>query len=480
MGSASAIAQRGIVASWLALGAATVLFSVGMTLVSPRFGYDVEVADMPVQALVAGLLTAGLVFAVAIPRAAGAAETTETSRVRLLVAFVLLSGLTARLVLFASEPMLEDDYQRYLWDGAVTASGLNPYAVAPADAVTKGSPELRSLAAQSGLVRGRINHPELTTVYPPVAQAAFVLAHVVQPWSLTTWRCVLLGFDLLTVGLILLLLRDADRSPLWAALYWWNPVLLKEIYNSAHMDVIALPFVLGALALAVRQRGGLAVSSLALATGAKIWPLVLLPLVLRAAIRDTRRIARFVALFAILVALLALPVLAGGIGEGSGLYVYADRWKTNSALFPVIESAVRTSLTFLDTEIPAGWIARGLIASALAVTAVWLSIRPIAGTRDLMARAALLVAALVVLSPAQFPWYGVWFAPFLAFQPWLGFLVLTVTAPLYYSYFHFAARGEPELFKNIIVWIEWVPVWIALAAEALWRRMTRTPPGLNA
>jgi len=100
-----------------------------------------------------------------------------------------------------------------------------------------------------------------------------------------------------------------------------------------------------------------------------------------------------------------------------------------------------------------------------------LSVRPIAGTDDLLGRASLLVAALVLLSPAQFPWYAVWFAPFLAFRPWGGFLILTATAPLYYLSFYFIAAGEPALFKHYVVWIIWIPVWTALLVEALGRRL---------
>ena len=44
---------------------------------------------------------------------------------------MLACGLAARAILFASEPVLEDDYQRYLWDGAVTAQGLNPMRSRP-------------------------------------------------------------------------------------------------------------------------------------------------------------------------------------------------------------------------------------------------------------------------------------------------------------------------------------------------------------
>jgi hypothetical protein len=100
------------------------------------------------------------------------------------------------------------------------------------------------------------------------------------------------------------------------------------------------------------------------------------------------------------------------------------------------------------------------------VLAVLVSLKPIETPDDLIGRASLMVGALVLLSPAQFPWYAIWFAPFLAFRPWSGFLLLTVTIPLYYTDFFFLSRDRPEIFENVVVWIIWVPVWAALAFEA--------------
>jgi hypothetical protein len=70
----------------------------------------------------------------------------------------------------------------------------------------------------------------------------------------------------------------------------------------------------------------------------------------------------------------------------------------------------------------------------------------------------------------------VWFAPFLAFRPWTGFLVLTATAPLYYMSFYLTASGEPELFRHYVVWLIWVPVWAALAIEAIQHRARALAP----
>ena len=94
-------------------------------------------------------------------------------------ALLLGTGLLLRALALPSAPVLEDDFNRYLWDGAVAASGLSPYAFPPS-AVLDGSVAVpRRLLVESldsGGVLRRVNHPRLTTIYPPVAQAAFLLA----------------------------------------------------------------------------------------------------------------------------------------------------------------------------------------------------------------------------------------------------------------------------------------------------------------
>jgi len=97
---------------------------------------------------------------------------------------------------------------------------------------------------------------------------------------------------------------------------------------------------------------------------------------------------------------------------------YLSSWQTNSALFPALERAV-------GAVVPpetAGIVVRAIIALCLVVLAVLVRLKPIESPDDLMGRASLMVAALVLLSPAQFPWYVVWFAPFLAFRPCLGLI----------------------------------------------------------
>lgn len=455
--------------TWIGLAAALVAWAAVLAAASSRFGYDTNVIDMPVRPLVVVLLAAGLAYVGLLPglvrRSAGLAP--EVQHTILIV--MIAAGLAARLVLFASTPILEDDYQRYLWDGAVTANGHNPYRTAPQsvlDALPAGP--LAALAQQSGDVLARVGHGELTTIYPPIAQAAFALAHVVEPWSLASWRALLLVCDLATLALLLVLLTSTGRSPLWAALYWWNPIVVKELFNSAHMDGLLGPVVIGALLLAQRHPF-VATSAIGIAFGIKFWPALLLPLVWRPLLADPRTLAKAALVFAPFAVAALAPQVLTGLDQGAGAVAYAASWSRNSALYPALEAtnvwllAAATTPTFANAH--AALATRGLIAVALAAIVAALAIRPIASREDLTRRATIAIGALLVLMPAQYPWYSVWLAPLLVLHPIRGFLLLPATLPLYELYFHYAAREQAGTFTGVVVWLIWLPVWAVLLAD---------------
>ena len=74
------------------------------------------------------------------------------------------AALLFRVVMALGSPALSDDVYRYVWDGRVQLHGIHPYLHAPAD------PALESLRDSDW---ERINHPELETIYPPLAQVLF-------------------------------------------------------------------------------------------------------------------------------------------------------------------------------------------------------------------------------------------------------------------------------------------------------------------
>ncbi|MGD9830466.1 MAG: glycosyltransferase 87 family protein [Hyphomicrobiaceae bacterium] len=472
--SADRSRDGGGVVIWLVVAVMLVGLALAMTLASPQFAYVRNLEDMPILPMVAGLVVAGLVYQ-CVPWLVRATLGAPLRRKRLALIVMVFAGLAMRLVLVTSEPVLEDDYHRYLWDGAVTASGMNPYAVPPLAArQAAAATKLGQLAKEAGPVLERVNHPTLRTVYPPVAQAFFAVAYWMAPFRLEAWRAICLAGDVTTLALILALLREARRSALWATLYWWNPVVVKEVVNSAHMEAIVVPLVLAALLLAARRRPLAATGLLGLAMGAKLWPIMLAPLVLRPLLAQPARLVAALTLTAVLTAAWAAPVLLAGIDTSSGFVAYAQKWQTASALFPILQRLLDGLLGLLGvTSLPSGLIARGLLAAVVASVAAALARRPVEDAGDLMRRAGLVVATLLLLSPAQFPWYTLWLAPFLAFLPLSGFVLLTMTIQLYYLAFHFLAIDAYEHFRTWVVWLIWGPVWLLLAIEA--RRVWRAP-----
>ncbi len=187
--------RRLILWSGLAL---TGLFLI-LSFLSDHFSPETPLRDRPVLLLVLILTLSGVLYIFTVFRAL------NSFNAGAMLGFVLFIGLALRLVMFFSTPMLEDDYFRYLWDGAVTANGINPYKYSPEQVIqNRDVPvELRRLAGESGDIIHRINHPHIRSIYPPVTQALFALSYIIKPWSLLPWRAILLVFDIAALALVL-------------------------------------------------------------------------------------------------------------------------------------------------------------------------------------------------------------------------------------------------------------------------------------
>jgi hypothetical protein len=199
---------------WIAVGTALITLHCLLLVLSWEFDYEAPPLTYPVISFVVLEMLAGGVYLSLlwlIPR---------SPPERRLLALILGVGLAIRALTLFATPILEDDFYRYLWDGAVVAGGHDPYRYAPADVLAAGGESGGELAALSVLadastpVAQRINYPQLTTIYPPLAQGAFALGASIDAFNLTVWRLMLLLFEAVTVALLYLGLRRLNRSPL--------------------------------------------------------------------------------------------------------------------------------------------------------------------------------------------------------------------------------------------------------------------------
>ncbi len=467
---------------WILCGVTLLGCCAAATWMSQRFVYGSDMLGRPILPFVGLMIFAALVYFVAVYLATG---TTPTRR---LTYWVFAVGAGMRLLMVPSLPILEDDYHRYLWDGAVTAHGYNPYAVIPEKAQSRSEnvpAALLELGEEGGLILQRVNHPQLGTIYPPVAQAAFALAHAIAPWRLSGLRVLYYGLDCIAFALLILLLKALGRSPLFALIYWWNPLAVKEIYNGVHMDILLVPLLLGAVLLALRGRVVSSMVPLALAVATKLWPVLLVPPILATCIRSPRRAVGAMALFTLLTVFLLSPLIAiVALGKDSGFVAYGTRWEMNDALFMIFPWSIKRIAGLLGWELEGGTAHRGgklIIMAILATVVLWASWRTFRAEgysgRSLGAwpeekktrwcnGLLWIVATLFLLSPTQFPWYYLWVLPLLALTPNRALLGLTAMLPLYYLRFYYNAHGEVDFFHYRIVWIEYAPIWGLLLFDA--------------
>lgn len=374
-------------------------------------------------------------------------------------------GIIFRALFFGSTPIYEDDWNRYLWDGAVTVQGVNPYEYSPEDTFAVGfdAPDalkdLQVLSVENGNFTTGINNPHLTTIYPPVAMSMFTLAAIIKPFNLDALRGLYLVIELGTLWLLFKALSAYGREPVWALLYWFNPMLIYSVYNAGHMDIILVPFLIGALYLA-KKRPLWASLALGLASAVKMWPLILGPVLLRGH-RQSVPVFMGGGLIMGLTALILLAPMLLSLGENSGLQAYAGGWQRSSFIFGYLESGL-----FFTGE-NAARLARLIVAGLLTALALWLAFKRDTDDEVLPAYLMIIPLCLFLLSPTGYPWYVIWFLPFLPFFPLYGAAFLTVTVSLYYARYAMGERDIYDLYTSYLVPLQFGLPVVILSLEMI-------------
>ncbi len=380
----------------------------------------------------------GVAFALYLVALAGLSRWERLPRVGLAVFAV---ALATRALLVPLPPSLSGDVFRYVWEGRVTVSGGNPYREAPDD------PALTALRDRD--VWEGVNHKSLSTIYPPLAEAGYALIAALAP-GVVAMKAWVGAHDLALVAALIWALRRRGRSPAWALVYAWNPLVLVEYAGTGHNDPTALLW----LVLAIEWREDRPVASaLALAAGAltKLAPLVALPFLWR---RWPWR-ARIAA---------AVPLVLGLAWFArethhtySGLAAYWGAWRNNELLFAAFE---RVSGGF------AGARALGLGLTAGVAAAAWF--------RRWSPEAAVggTFAAALLTSPVVHPWYLGWLLALAPFRPGAFAVAWSLTLVLNYGAFATPPEGRGHHPPLGVRAIEYgVPAACALLVA--WRRRVR-------
>ena len=426
-----------------------------------EFGAGTLTLEHPVIALCSAMIVAGIAwFAMVL------VFRKHPVSGRVMLAIFLLLGLAMRLIFFDSKPVYENDYKRYLWDGAVVASGENPYRFSPTEVFEAGKPGARSIpdltwlamkSNEAGYITSEINSPTLTTIYPPAAQAVFTAAYAIAPYERWGLRLVFLIIEILGFVALLAGLRARNISLSWGAAYWLNPMIIFTTYNGVHMDVLLVAPIMAALLWVGRHpfRAGVMLS---LAAAIKIWPLLLAPVLFRG---WRHRPVIYIGVAALVggLTLMSLAPMLLTLKAEAGLAAYSKNWTNSSFIFPGLRETLGIVLESPDR------IARYIIAGGLTALSLWFGFIKPQNETLIPAHLMILSAAFVFLSPTGYPWYFIWFWMFLPFalQHWSvrGLAFLAVGAAAYFARFKIGEEGYYDIYSEVLLPLEFgIPLLI--------------------
>lgn len=389
-------------------------------------------------------------------------DSLSKNRCNLLV--VLAGAFVFRLILIPGVPIHENDVYRYLWDGKVFTSGVNPYKHPPMHAVVKPEPNesqddfetLRSIRDENPEFYRRISYKSVPTIYPPLTQAVFAVSTLGAPGSIGLMKLLFVLFDMGAVFLICGVLKQLDRNPLYVIIYAWNPLVLKEFANSGHYDALAICCVMAAVYLGLKKKPVFSSIGLGFGVLLKFYPLIFVPFFL---------LKKQYTAFAVCLAVIAcgyLPFYFWGetdlIRIFTGLGIYAHKWAINGFIFELI----RSSLTALGSN----FLMLPKIICASMFVLIWLFIY--FNQQDIIEKMFWSVTALFLLSPVGDPWYFCWVIPFLC--AYRKYSLIALSYLLILSYFQFTRDFGAFRLGNLkidnLLLMQYVPFYLLLVLES--------------
>jgi hypothetical protein len=378
-------------------------------------------------------------------------------RRKAILSLILCFALLFRLCMWVSVPTLSDDIYRYLWEGQLVADDINPFVHAPSD------PALEHL--RDSAVFPHINHKAYPAIYPPLNQFLFALSTIISP-TIGVMKMIFILFDLLTMALLFLILRERQLSLSRIIIYAWNPLVIVECAGSGHLDSAGIFFLMLALYLFTRQQNCSPALSLALSFLIKFIPLIFMPFLL------ARRKLIALSFFAAAVITLYLPFADAGKHLFTSLLSYSQHWVFNASLYDLIVWLGVSPLR-----------ARGISLMLLIMTVIVLFFGYTRMKRDAQEGAIysvgfMILGSFMLLTPTLHPWYLCWMVPFLVIFPNRAWILLT--GLVFLSYLILKGYAEAGVWEEntVVKLVEYLPFYTLLLYDALHSYRAKLSPDI--
>jgi hypothetical protein len=351
----------------------------------------------------------------------------------IITAFAVLMSATFLL----QTPSLSNDIYRYIWDGKLLLNGVSPYSYPP------DASQLAAFRDSNWLL---VENKGVISPYPPLAELLNAIVYWISP-TVTAFKAASLLPDFASMILLPIFLKKLNLDPRLALIYSWNPLFALEFGSSGHDDPLALFFLLASFYLLYSNRRVPSALALAMATLAKLFPLMIAPLLIK------RWGARATTVFVLLIIAFYLPfaVIGGNLLSPISAYVLGNTAIFNGGVFSVLEYLFQIVSSSASAN-----MARGVVYSILLAALAWMLWKIWRSDVDdlfLAKCSAALITVYIALSGDVQPWYLSWvFLPFLTFLSswaWIGFSVT-----VFLTYYTFTQPPIQPGYWAEILWVK--------------------------
>ena len=361
------------------------------------------------------------------------------------VAFVVISlGVMGRIG-FLWFPVSNDVY-RYVWEGYIQNHGFNPYQVAPND------PFLTSLIqGDMATIWQQINHKDLSAAYPPLMMLLFRTLSAISSTPIL-FKIVMIGFDLMTIGALILIVQWRKIPPAHLLWYVANPLVLVYVAGEAHLDIVQAAFLVWGLYFIGSRKPVAGFLALGMAAVSKYFAILALPFVMT---RSNRR--AWPAIFITGVAF--IPFMHDPEAVFRSLFIFGSRMHYNDSLAEILR------FLFGALALPVLCL---ILLSLLA--GIYLFVH------DILRSVYLALGVLLLCLPTLHPWYLLLMAPLMVVYPsraWLYLMLATIaTLPVLATEYHTGVFLENKWLKLI----EYLPFYGLLIYDTVMRRPVLSLP----
>ena len=362
--------------------------------------------------------------------------------------------LLIRLSFLTVIPIGSDDVYRYMWDGKVQTSGLNPYLYAP------NSDSLNHL--HSVLLPASVNHPDIKTLYFPFSEWIFSLCYHMSGEAVWGYKLLLLFSEIAAIiGLILLTSRLQVPSK-FVLLYALCPLSIFQFAIDSHLDELGFPFLIFSILAYLQRKTVLASCLLGLSLSIKPIGLVLLPILIFHEHIWKKRILLFF-IPALIISFQFIPYLWNS-NPLESLFTFAKHWTFNGVVFESL------NLYFFNNQ-----KTRLICALLLGLFLLFLSI----SKKSLFDKLYLSILLLLLFSPIVHPWYIAWLLIFLPImQRWSGILYVVTASLTSLTILNYKLYGVWKQEPAILI-LEYLPVVAFLFFEIWNSQSTAALPDKN-